>query len=120
MLIDSTSLLEGWIFSLLKAYGEPGCGLGLHHDSLYFWSPAAGGCEVDFLIQRGGEFIAIEVKSKETVSPRDFMGLKAIADLRGIRRRILVFMGGRPFKTTDGIEVLPIRHFLNELEAGKI
>jgi len=115
--LERGALLEGWVGALLKAYGEPGSGLGLRHDGLFHWAPTEGGSEVDFLVQRGKEFTAIEVKAKETLSSRDFVGLKAIADLKGIRRRVVVFMGDRPFRTEGGIDALPIRDFLHELEA---
>jgi predicted AAA+ superfamily ATPase len=75
---------------------------------------------VDFLVQRGHEFTAIEVKAKETLTSRDFKGLKAIADLKGIRRRLVVFLGERPFRTEDGIEALPVADFLRELEGKTI
>lgn len=113
-------LLEGWVGVLLKAYGESGSGLGLRHDGLFYWAPATGGIEVDFLIQRGKEFTAIEVKAKGSLSSRDFKGLKAISDLKGIRRRLVVFLGERPFRTEDGIEAMPIRSFLDELEGKTI
>jgi uncharacterized protein len=118
--LEQGPLLEGWVGSLLKAYGEPGCGLGFRHDELYYWAPAEGGNEVDFLIKRGSEFTAIEVKAKESLSSRDFIGLKSIADLKGIRRRLVVFMGDRPFRTEDGIDALPVRDFLQELETKRI
>jgi predicted AAA+ superfamily ATPase len=109
------SLLEGWVGALLRAYGEPGCGLGLRYDGLYYWAPVAGDTEVDFLIKRDNEFTAIEVKAKESLVPRDLKGLKAIAELRGIRRRIAVFLGERPFRTEDGMEAMPIHELLREL-----
>ena len=111
-------LLEGWVGVLLRAYGESGSGLGLRHDELFYWAPTEGGTEVDFLIKRGKEFTAIEVK--ERLSSHDFKGLKAIAALKGIRRRLVVFQGDRPFRTEDGIDALPIRDFLQELEAKTI
>jgi len=114
------TLLEGWVGVLLKAYGEAGSSLGLRHDGLFYWAPAAGGTEVDFLIQRGKEFTAIEVKAKENLASQDFKGLKAITGLKGLGRRIVVFLGERPFRTEDGIEALPIRSFLNELEGKTI
>jgi len=114
------ALLEGWVGVLLKAYGEPASGLGLRHDELFYWAPAEGGIEVDFLIQRGKEFTAIEVKAKERLTSHDFKGLKAIAELKGIRRRLVVFQGDRPFRTEDGIDALPIRDFLRELEGQTI
>jgi predicted AAA+ superfamily ATPase len=113
-------LLEGWVGALLKAYGESGSSLGRQYDELFYWAPAEGGKEVDFLVRCGSEFTAIEVKAKENVSSRDFHGLKAIAELKGIRRRLLVFLGERPFRTEDGIEALPIRSLLMELEGKTI
>ncbi len=110
------ALMEGWVAALLKAYGESGSALGLRHDGLFYWAPTEGGTEVDFLIQRGKEFTAIEVKAKENLASRDFNGLKAIAELKGIQRRLAVFLGDRPFRTEDGIEALPVRSFLDELE----
>jgi predicted AAA+ superfamily ATPase len=110
------ALFEGWVGALLKAYGEPGSSLGLGYDGLFYWAPAEGGTEVDFLIQRGKEFTAIEVKAKESLSSHDLKGLKAIAELKGLRRRLVVFLGDRPFRTEDGIDALPIGSFLDELE----
>lgn len=110
------ALLEGWIGTLLRAYGESGSDLGLRHDSLFHWAPVEGGTEVDFLIQRGQDFTAVEVKAKERLTSSDFKGLKAIAGLKGIQRRLVVFLGERPFRTEEGIEVMPVRSFLEELE----
>ncbi|MCX5643343.1 MAG: DUF4143 domain-containing protein [Phycisphaerae bacterium] len=118
--LERGPLLEGWVATVLKAYGEPGCGVGLQHDGLFYWAPAQGGTEVDFLVQRGKEFLAIEVKAKETLSPRDFKGLQTIVELDAVRRRIMVFLGQRPFKTEDGIEALPVQEFLGEIEAQRI
>jgi predicted AAA+ superfamily ATPase len=39
--------------------------LGLRHYGGFYWAPATGHTEVDFLIQRGNEFTAIEVKAKK-------------------------------------------------------
>jgi predicted AAA+ superfamily ATPase len=118
--LERGALLEGWVGTLLKAYGEPGCGLGLQYSGLFYWAPNEGGTEVDFLIQRGNKFTAIEVKAKESLAPHDLKGLMAIAELPGLRRRLVVFQGDRPFRTEDGIEALPIRNFLQELEGWKI
>jgi predicted AAA+ superfamily ATPase len=114
------ALLEGWVAMLLRAYGDPISGLGGRHDGLFYWSPAGGGTEVDFLVQRGGESVAIEVKAKTRLGTRDFAGLKAIAALPGLTRRLMVFLGERPFRTADGVDALPVPHFLEELEAGRV
>ena len=116
--LERGALFEGWIALLLKAYGESGSGLGLRWDALYYW--ASGGAEVDFLVQRGNQFIAIEVKAKEALTSRDFKGLKAIAELSGLQRRVVVFLGERPFRTDDGIEAMPVRYFLDALESSQI
>jgi uncharacterized protein len=118
--LERGALLEGWIGALLKAYGEPGCGLGLRHDGLFYWAPVKGDTEVDFLIQRGNTFTAIEVKAKQSLTSSDFKGLKAIAELKGIGRRVVVFLGERPFRTDDDMEALPIHAFLRELEENAI
>ena len=40
--------------------------------------------------------------------------------LGDVRRRILLFLGDRAFRTEDGVDALPVREFLDELEAGRI
>ena len=42
-------------------------------------------------------------------------GLRAIAGLRGLRRRILVYRGERRLTTADGIEVWPVATLLRAL-----
>ena len=118
--VERGPLLEGWIATLLRAYGDPTTGLGHRYDSLAYWAPSSNSVEVDFIVQRGRRLIAIEVKAKPTLSSRDFAGLKAIGELDRVGRRILVFLGKRPFRTEEGIDALPVAHFVEELEAGKI
>lgn len=118
---DGRCALSGSFDETLRLWDlETGICLGLRHDELFYWAPTEGGTEVDFLIKRGKEFTAIEVKAKERLSAHDFKGLKAIAELKGIGRRLVVFQGDRPFRTEDGIEALPIREFLQELEGKTI
>jgi predicted AAA+ superfamily ATPase len=118
--MERGTLLEGWVGALLRAYGEPGGGLGRPYDGLYYWAPAEGGTEVDFLVRRGGDFVAIEVKAKPRLAAHDLKGLRVVAALPGIRRRLVVFNGERPFRTEDGIDALPIRDFQQELEDDAI
>lgn len=116
--LESGPLFEGWVASLLRAYGAPGTGLGRQYDELCYWAPASGGGEVDFLLRRGDRFTAIEVKAKTMLDNQDFKGLRAIASLSGVERRLVVFMGERPYRTEDGIDVLPVAEFLDELVSG--
>ena len=96
------ALLEGWVLHLLRAHGEQG---GLF-DELHYWAPhPANRTEVDFLLRRGGELVAIEVKSQPRYHTGMLPGLRAIAELPGIARRVLVYGGKRSFRTGDGIDV---------------
>lgn len=118
--VERGPLLEGWVATLLKAYGDPITGLGNRYDSLAYWAPSSNNVEVDFILQRRHRLTAIEVKAKTTLSSRDFTGLKAIGALDRVARRVLVFLGERPFRTEDGTDALPVPAFLKELEAGDI
>ncbi len=96
------ALLEGWVLHLLRAHGEQG---GLF-DQLHYWAPhPANRTEVDFLLRRDGEFAAIEVKSQPRYHTGMLHGLRAIAELPGIVRRVLVYRGKRSYRTGDEIDV---------------
>ena len=99
------ALLEGWVLHLLRACAEEG---NLFED-LHYWAPhPANRTEVDFLLRRGAEFLAIEVKSRARYHTGMLPGLRAIAGLPGVVRRVLVYGGRRSFRTDDGIEVWPL------------
>ena len=99
------TLLEGWVLHLLRAHAEGG---GLF-DELHYWAPhPANRTEVDFLLRRGNELVAIEVKSQPRYHTGMLPGLRAIAELSGMVRRVLVYGGKRSFRTTDGIDVCSI------------
>ena len=96
------ALLEGWVLHLLRAHGEQ----GQLFDDLHYWAPhPANRTEVDFLLRRSGELVAIEVKSRLRYHTGMLQGLRAIEDLPGIARRILVYGGKRSFRTGDGMDV---------------
>lgn len=104
-------LLEGWVLGLLRAQHAY---RGLY-DELAYWAPTQGGTEVDFVMRRGRALWAIEVKATTNPSRSHMTGLRAIADLSGVKRRILVHMGARAFRTPDGIDALPAMQFAEEL-----
>ncbi len=111
------ALFEGWVFTLLRTYAEE----RELYDEIFYWSPPAGSAtEVDFLLRRGREFVAIEVKSSARYSSALTSGLRAISDLKHLVRRILVFTGPRPLSTPEGIEVWPVRRFLDAVSSGKL
>ena len=96
------ALLEGWVLHLLRAHGEESD----LYEEIRYWAPhPANRTEVDFLLRRGGEFAAIEVKSQPRYHTGMLPGLRAVADLPGVVRRVLVYGGRRSFRTQDGVEV---------------
>lgn len=114
---ESGALLEGWILTLLRTYmAERELG-----DEIAYWAPSeASGVEVDFLLRRGEELCALEVKAAHRFHARQLSGLRAIAPLAGLRRRVLVHRGDRPSRTEDGIDVWPVSTFLEALESGSL
>ena len=120
--VELGPLFEGWVATLLRAYGDPDHGLGdARFDELSYWAPSGpGGVEVDFVVRAGRAIVAIEVKAKRALSSRDFRGLRAVEPLAGLMRRVLVFFGDRPQRTDDGIEVLPVGRFVEEVAAGRL
>ena len=114
---EAGSLFEGWIHTLLRAYAET----GPLFDEITYWAPAeARSVEVDFLLQRGGEHLALEVKVGTRVSPAWLSGLKAIGDLPRLARRVLVYTGTRELRTPEGIEVWPLAKLLTAFAAGTL
>lgn len=106
-------LFEGLIFTLLMfqkdTYGEI--------EEIFYWSPAeAHQIEVDFLLIKGKEKIAIEVKATEKIRPEHFKGLRAIASLKGLQRRILLYCGKNNQLTSDRIEIHTFDSFVELLK----
>jgi predicted AAA+ superfamily ATPase len=73
------------------------------------------GAEVDMVLERGRELIAIEVKASRTVGPGDLRGLSRFAEYVGRRHRPMVWYMGRERKRIDGVDVLPWQDGLEEL-----
>jgi predicted AAA+ superfamily ATPase len=111
------ALLEGLVAMLLRAYDTY---RGLY-DELVYWAPAeAAKTEVDFVLRRGRRSVAIEVKASARAGPGELRGLRAIAGLAGLERRVLVHLGTARRRTEDGIDILPFSELAAELADGKI
>ena len=109
---ESGTLFEGLVFNMLMAQKE----YFREIEDIYYWSPAeAQKTEVDFLILKGREKIAIEVKSSPRIRPEELHGLNAIKDLPGLKRRLVIYTGKIRRQTPDGIEILPFQDFVEEL-----
>jgi predicted AAA+ superfamily ATPase len=110
-------LFEGLVLHLLRAHGEE----QRLYDELFYWAPAGTArTEVDFLLRRGREYVAVEVKSQDRFAMSMAAGLRAIGELPGLARRVLVYRGARSLRTDDGIEVWPFERFASTLAAGAL
>jgi predicted AAA+ superfamily ATPase len=113
-------LFEGWVASLLRAYRA----YRGTFDEWNYWAPTeAASLEVDFLLWRDDECVALEAKAGRRFRPEWAKGLDAFtAAYRGTRapRRMVVYRGEERLATASGVEVLPLRAFLDELEGDRL
>lgn len=111
------SLLEGWILSVLRAHNE----VSRLFDEIAYWAPAqARRLEVDLVLTRGRDHLAIEVKSGTRVTAGDAAGLRAIGELPRVVRRILVYPGNARLVLAPGIEAWPLAAFLEAVASGTL
>lgn len=102
------ALFEGLVAQLLRAYRDY---RGLF-EAMYYWAPAGRSqVEVDFLLDQGGAWVAVKVKSGRMFAESGCRGLRAVKTLPGLRRRIVVYPDGPVLQTEDGIEILPFKVF---------
>ena len=105
-------MFEGLVAQLIRAYKD----YRFICDDMYYWAPSGrSGIEVDFLLVRGADIIAVEAKSGNAFRDDWCKGLRAIAQLEGLKRRIVVYPDGPVMKTRDGIDALSFRRFAEEL-----
>lgn len=103
------ALFEGLVAGVLKAARELEPGFA---DDLSYWCPGGThALEVDFILTRGRERLAIEVKSGHGPRPEWTRGLSAITDLEGLVRRLVVCPDMDPQITPEGIEFLSFADF---------
>lgn len=72
-------LFEAFVVQTIRALHELG---RCEYDEMYYWASHSFGVEVDVLLQRGRELIAIEVKAGADVRSDWFQGMNAIAELK--------------------------------------
>lgn len=109
-------LLESWVHTTLRAHAEA----QELYDQLWYWAPYQTEIEVDLLLRRGRELLAVEVKAAARYHTSLLKGLRAIGDLPGLVRRVLVYTGSRAFRSGDGIDVRPAPRFAAEVAAGRL
>lgn len=80
---------------------------------LNFWS-VQGRHEVDFVVSRGRDIVAIEVKAGSRFNDKDLSGLRAFADKTpGVRACVLAYNGGETVKLGDRLFAIPIASLLS-------
>ncbi len=109
-------LLESWVVTTLRAHAEAQD----LYDEMWYWAPHQTAVEVDLLLRRGGELLAIEVKAAGRYHTGLLKGLRAIDGLPGLVRRVLVYTGPRAFRSGDRIEVWPARRFAAAAAGGNL
>jgi predicted AAA+ superfamily ATPase len=114
---EQGALFEGMVGQVLRAYRDY---RGIFEEMCY-WAPSSGAAtEVDFLLRRGDEIVAVEAKSGNNFSEAWCKGLRAAARLKGLCRRIIVYPRGPVLRTKDGIGVFPFREFADLLAANAL
>ena len=109
-------LLESWVLTTLRAHAETQD----LYEHLWYWAPHQTAVEVDLLLQRGRELLAVEVKAAARHHTSLLKGLRAVGTLPGLARRVLVYTGTRAFRTDDGIEVWPASRFAAAAADGRL
>lgn len=105
---------ENWIYHELRAHSHYS---GLEYD-LAHWKVSESS-EVDFILN-GGQ-IVIEAKATKKVSPHYLKNLYDFKrEHRSVKRMIVVSLENQRRKTDEGIEILPVLEFLDELWSGEL
>ena len=103
---------ENWVHHELRsylAYSRP-------NSTLAYWRLQSG-LEVDFVVDDVD--LAVEAKASSRIHSGHLKGLKALAqELPRGMRRVVVCLDRRPWRTDDGIEILPAVEFAERLWSG--
>lgn len=99
---------ESYVLQEIKAFCD------YHRRATPRYWRSKSGFEVDFVF----EDVAVEVKAKKNVGPRDLKGLRALREERLLRHLLVVCM--EPVsRVVDGFHILPWTNFLDRLWAGE-
>jgi predicted AAA+ superfamily ATPase len=109
---EEGALFEGLVAQMLRAYKD----YRSLCDEIFYWCPSdRTTLEVDFILIRGSDLIAVEVKTGKAFKKAWCKGLRVIEPLEGLQRRIVVYPRGPAMRTSDGIDVMPFEQFADEL-----
>ena len=79
------------------------------HPEIWFWRDRSGH-EVDMVLERSGQFRAVEVKSGQTLSQDQFKGLQFWQELTGNAGKALLVYGGEQAQQRTVAQVVPWRN----------
>jgi hypothetical protein len=79
------------------------------YPEIWFWRDRSGH-EVDMVLERGGQFSAVEVKSGQTLSQDQFKGLQFWQELTGNAGKTLLVYGGEQAQQRTVAQVVPWRN----------
>ena len=98
-------LVETWV------HGQIAPEMDTHTDWRLFHYRANEDAEVDFLVENDrGELLGLEVKSRETLKPDDFKGLKKFKEVfKGTKFiGVVLYPGDKIFRQADGFWAIPM------------
>ena len=105
---------ENWVCHELSCFVEYSGSL----DQLSFWRLSTGQ-EVDFIL--GNMRLAVEAKASPRIHDGHLKGLRLLADEHpNVKRRVVVCLESRMWRTDDGIDVLPADDFVRMLSSGEL
>jgi hypothetical protein len=76
---------------------------------IWFWRDRSGH-EIDMVLERSGQFRAVEVKSGQTLSQDQFKGLQFWQELTGNAGKVLLVYGGEQAQQRTVAQVVPWRN----------
>ena len=104
---------EHFIYMELKAHSS----YSAEKYGIHYWRTASM-FEVDFILGDGE--IVVEIKSSASANDSHMKGLRAYKEEHSAKKYILVSRDPNPRKTSDGIDILPWKIFLERLWSGDI
>jgi predicted AAA+ superfamily ATPase len=109
-------IFEQMIHSEIRAFLD----YNLMTNCFFYWRSTSQ-FEVDFLIRdKSDKWIAIEAKGSENPSFKEGKGMLALEEELPLRKKMIVCLADKPRLLESGIEILPLRLFLEMLWNGQI
>ncbi len=79
---------------------------------LYYFRTTHGNNEVDVVLESGdGRIVGIEIKARDSVSERDFKGMKVLAEMAGkkFHRGIVLYLGDKVVPFGENLLAVPVQ-----------